>query len=71
MQKFKDIKTEHGFKIKTFDIFNQKTTKDKIYNVKLDDDLPEMDSVKDFSTWMVDQIPLKQKIKMIEDIKKL
>ena len=65
--KFQDIKDEHGFRIKSFDIFNQETEKDdETYNVQLETDLPEMNSVKDFATWMVKKIPLEQKLKVLE-----
>lgn len=61
---------EHGFIIKDIDLF-KKPKKDKIYNVKLDTDLPEMNLVKDYATWVVSKIPLEQKLKFIKDIKAL
>jgi len=60
---------EHGFLIKDINLF-KKSKKDKVYNVKLETDLPEMNSIKDFATWLVkEKLPLEQKLKFIQNIK--
>lgn len=61
---------EHGFILKDINIF-KKTKKEKIYYTKLETDLPEMNSIKDFATWCVSKIPMEQKLDMIKNIKNL
>ena len=72
-RKLLSTKNKHGFRIKEFDIFSKNQNDsyaedNEIYNIKLQK-TPEMNTMKDWAKWMVDQIPTEQKLKFIENIK--
>ena len=58
---------EYGYEINDIDLFNPVEDKN-IYISKLETDLPKMDSVKDFAAWLVDKIPMEQKLNVLKNV---
>ena len=63
------MREEHGFILKDYDIF--KKTKNNVSSIPKhtpDTKLPEMNSIEDYATWVVKQIPEEEKIRFIKNL---